>query len=258
MAPDDARQLFLSQLDVIERIVGALCRRHGVAGDDASDFGSWVKLRLIENDYAVIRKFRGESSLATYLTVVIAMLFRDYRVQRWGRWRPSAAARREGTLAVRLETLVYRDGHRLEQAADILRTAGQPGLSDREVVALFRRLPRRVPRPRLDSSAEPAEGVPAVAGADDALLQSERATDQAAANRVLTAALEALATEDRLVVRMHFWEGLSIADIARALGLPQKPLYRRMERALATIRARLVQSGATDSEAREALNEWTA
>src|SRR5690242_4202099 len=137
--------LFLSQLGWIERVLAVTCRRHALARDEAEDFASWVTLRLIEDDYAVFRKFRGESSLTTYLAVVIAMLFRDYRTQRWGRWRPSAAAQRRGPLAIRLETLVYRDRLRLEQAAELLRTAGQTRLSDRDLAAVLSELPARRP-----------------------------------------------------------------------------------------------------------------
>src|SRR5947208_3040379 len=43
--------------------------------DDVEDFASWVKLRLIDGDYAVIRKFQGRCSPATYLTVVIRRLY---------------------------------------------------------------------------------------------------------------------------------------------------------------------------------------
>src|SRR6266498_2338556 len=88
MTPERQRleALFLSQLGWIERVVAAICRRHGLARDDAEDFASWTTLKLIENDYAVLRKFRGESAVTTYLAVVIAMLFRDYRTHRWGRW----------------------------------------------------------------------------------------------------------------------------------------------------------------------------
>ena len=38
--------------------------------DDREDMVSDVFLTLIENDFAVLRHFRGESSLATYLTVI--------------------------------------------------------------------------------------------------------------------------------------------------------------------------------------------
>ena len=100
MAPpfsrDEAEQLFLAHLGVIERIIAAMARRHALVGDDADDFASWTRTRLIENDYAILQKFAGRSSMSTYLTVVVANLFRDYRVQQWGRWRSSVAAKRLG------------------------------------------------------------------------------------------------------------------------------------------------------------------
>jgi RNA polymerase sigma factor for flagellar operon FliA len=40
-------------------------------GVEADDFASHPKLKLIEDDYAILRKFQGRSSLRTYLTVVI-------------------------------------------------------------------------------------------------------------------------------------------------------------------------------------------
>lgn len=53
------------------------------ANDDgpAEDLESEVRLRLLEDDYAVLRKHRGDSSLVTCLTVVIANMFRDYRIR---------------------------------------------------------------------------------------------------------------------------------------------------------------------------------
>src|SRR5215211_7323506 len=101
--------VFVRHLDWIQRTSAAVCRRHGLQRADAQDFTSWVTLRLVENDYAILRRFRGESALTTYLVVVVATLYREYRVKRWGRWRPSAAARRAGPVAVRLETLVHRE-----------------------------------------------------------------------------------------------------------------------------------------------------
>ena len=44
-----------------------------------------MKLKLIENDYAILAKFQGKAKLSTYLTTVIHNMFRDYRIQKWGR-----------------------------------------------------------------------------------------------------------------------------------------------------------------------------
>jgi RNA polymerase sigma factor (sigma-70 family) len=54
---------------------------------------------------------------------------------------------------------------------------------------------------------------------------------------VAEAALAALEPEDRTIVELRYREGLSVADVARALGLAQKPLYRRLDRLLAHLRA---------------------
>src|SRR5262245_50618041 len=84
---------FLSNLGTIERIITTICRRYLLAHDDCDDFGSYVKIRLMDEDYAVFAKFQGRSSLPTYLMVVIRNCFRDHRSARWGRWRASAEAR---------------------------------------------------------------------------------------------------------------------------------------------------------------------
>lgn len=242
---------FLGQLDWIERVASSICRRHGVSQDDADDFTSWVKLRLVEDDYAVFAKFRGESSITTYLTVVIAMLWRDHRAQHWGRWRPSAAARRKGTLATRLEALVYRDRLPVGQAGEILRTSGQTSLSDRQLSALLTELPMRSPGRPVQVGTESSKEPNGSSRADDVIA----ADDAESSRKAIESALERLPAEDRVMLRMRFWEGLSVADIARGLGLPQKPLYRRMERALRELRRLLEQAGVSREEAHLLLTE---
>ena len=246
---------FLQHLVQIDRIAAKMARLQGLSGDDAADMSSWVRLKLVENDYAAFRKFRGESAISTYLTVVIAMLARDYRVQRWGRWRPSAAARRNGNIAVRLEALVHRQGYRLHQAAEILRTSGETRLSDREVAGLFARLPSRQPlRPR-DVGPDSLGSLPASATAD-ALVDTEAVErEQSRAHETLDRVMTDLPAEDRVLLRMRFWENLSVAEIARGLHVDQKPLYRRIDRLLTVLRERLTANGVTREQISELLNE---
>jgi RNA polymerase sigma factor for flagellar operon FliA len=241
-----AESLFLRHLSIIDGVAGSLARRHGLSGDEAADFKAWIRLKLIEDDYAVLRKFRGESAIGTYLTVVIAMLARDYRAQHWGRWRPSAAARRSGELAVRLETLVHRKGHRLSEAGEILRTAGETTLSDRELAGIFAQLPSRLPIRPVAVGAEPLNAVEASDGADTLVAERIRDEEQRLVQEALEQSLSDFTPEDRLIVRLCYWEDMSVADIARGLRLEQKPLYRRLNRMLATLRTRLTQAGVTE------------
>lgn len=247
--------LFLDNLGWIERSVASLCRRHGLSDQDTEDFAQEAKSKLVEDDYAVLRKFRGESSITTYLTVVIAMLFRDYRVGRWGRWRPSAEARRRGQLAVRLETLVYRDGYRFDQAAEMLRTSGETDLSDRELATFLAELPARTPLRPVEIGPEPLARTPGTTRADDLVMSEEVEAQRRAVDEALSRALERLPPEDRLIVRMWSEDGLSVADIARGLGLQQKPLYRRIKRALAQLRRQLEAAGITREQVRTLLGE---
>ena len=247
--------VFLENLTLIDRIAAALARRNGFVGEDAVDFASWVKLRMVEDEYAVFRKFRGDSAVGTYLTVVIAMLARDYRVRHFGRWRPSAAARRVGVVAVKLEALVRRQGYRLEQAAEILRTSGDTRLSDRELVGVLAQCPLRPPLRPLEVGAEQLAGVESNAVAEVLVISDETEQERRRVWSALAAAIRAYPVEDRLILRMRFWDELSIADIARALSLQQKSLYRRIDRLLADLRGRLVATGLSADECRLLLSE---
>ena len=55
--------------------------------------------------------------------------------------------------------------------------------------------------------------------------------------------------EDRLLLRLRFWQGLSVADIAALLKLEAKPLYRRYERLMRELREALEAQGLGPSEA---------
>lgn len=237
-----AEALFLENLGFIERVTGALCRRHGIEGDEAEDVVAWVRLLVMEDDYAVLRKFRGESTVTTYLTMVLSLSFREHRIRERGRWRPSAAAQRLGHTAVRLETLVHRDGYRLEDAANVMRSAGTTDLSDRELATLLAALPRRAPLRPVQVDAQALE-VAHAPGADDPAEAAEADAERTAAEEALDRALGGLPASDRVVVHLRYWEGLSVADVARGLGVPQKPLYRTLERALRRMRTELESAG---------------
>lgn len=237
----DPSVLYLEHLQLIDRISDALCRRNGVRDADAADFAADVRLKLLQDDYAVLRKYRGDSSIATFLTVVIGNLFRDHRIKLWGKWRPSAEARRRGEVAVLLETAVYRDGRTFEEACVALEQSPRTQADRTELRRVFAELPRRVrPRPADDADLDAVE---APEQADGELLEQERRARFRAASAALHRALAELPHEDCLIVRLHYLEGMPVADIARALHLQQKPLYPRIRRLLRDLSKRLEGEG---------------
>jgi RNA polymerase sigma factor (sigma-70 family) len=235
--------LLVDNLALVERVAAALARRHQLGREDARDFTAWIKLRLLENDYAILRKFRGESKIGTYLTVAIAMLARDYRAEHWGRWRPSVAAQRIGSIAVQLETMVYRDGLQVTHAGELLRTAGKTFLSDTQLAHMLARLPSRSPLRPVKVDSEMLAGLSAQKGADSTLEEQSSRDERRNVEDALESAVGLLPPDDRVVLRMHFWEGMTVAEIARSLSIEQKPLYKRFDRLLGSLKKSLIASG---------------
>jgi RNA polymerase sigma factor for flagellar operon FliA len=242
----EMEQRLLAHLPEIDRIVAFVCRRNGLEKAEADDFRSLVHLKLIENDYEVLRRFRGQSTLRTYLTVVVQRRFLDHRISEWGKWRPSAEARRLGPVAVELERLTGRDGLTLGEAIETMRTrAGEPP-SRETLLDLAAKLPARAPRRFVGE--DHAEALPARENVErDAIArQAAQTGDRAAA--ALKEAISSLPAQDRLILRMRFGDGFTVARIASILQLDQKALYRRIAGILAGLKDGLESAGLSRPE----------
>jgi RNA polymerase sigma factor (sigma-70 family) len=239
--------LFLSSLPVIEDVTAQVCRRHRLAAAEADDFRSEVRLHFIERHYDVLRRFQGRSTLQTYLTVVIQRLFLDYRNRLWGKWRPSMEAKRLGPTAILLERLVSRDGWSFEQAAEMLRV-NHGVVVDETLSALYVKVSQRLPYRQLAPESEATEIKSSSPAPDTNVLRAEQDFLAKRVHTALDRARQALAPEERLILRMRFEDAVPVADIARALHLNQKRLYRTIERLLADLRKRLEADGVSGDE----------
>ena len=247
----NSESVFLANLALIDRLITLIARRHALSASDAEDFGSWAREKIIDDDYAVIRKFGGRSSLSTYLTTVLVNLFRDYRNARWGRWRPSAEAKRRGPIAIRLEELIYRDGHRLREAVQILQALGTP-LSDADLTRLATALPVRRGHDEVSIESVEATLVAASPGSE------HDGDDMRGLEKLLDSLVASLPAEDAVIMRMRFWSEMSVAEIARTLRIEQKPLYRRLDGIQAKLKAALESRGVDRTRAIEILGGATA
>lgn len=239
-------QQFLEQLPVIERATAFICRRYNLSPADSEDFASVVKLKLIENDYAILRKFEGRSTFSTFISITIRRMLFDLWIHERGRWNPSAEAKRLGEAGVALETMLVRDERPLAEVIPIL--ASSFGLSTTQVEAMASRLPSRRPRSRLVDLAcvDEETGIAAEVVEDDAMAKERTALAHRAAG-VIRGALEALPADDRAILRLRFFAGLTVAEIARSLHLDQKLLYRRIGQHFTAIREALGKAGIGDA-----------
>jgi RNA polymerase sigma factor (sigma-70 family) len=239
MAPAD---VFEQHLDEINRIIAFVCKRNHLAPQDCDDFRQHVHLKLLEDDCAVLRKFEGRSALTTYLTTVIQRLFSQHRVALWGKWRPSAEAKRLGDKAITIERMITRDDHTLQETINILTTQASASYTRAEIEALYVRLPPRQPRPVL----VPDNAIPEVeapSAADDDLLRQQRERTARGIAQAMDPVIESMEAEDKLILKMRFWHAAKVPDIAAALHLDQKRLYKRLDKLNATLREALQRAG---------------
>jgi RNA polymerase sigma factor for flagellar operon FliA len=242
--------LYSQHADVIEAALNYARRAHRLSADAGEEFASWARLRLIDNDCAVLRKFEGRSSLRTFLITVAQRLFLDWRNAEWGKWRPTADARRGGPVAIEMERLIVRDQMPFGEAASTLVARGVAA-SREECETAWAALPQRPGRRVTDESALAHVAAPGLAS--DPLMAEERRARAAAASAAMAQALASLAPQDQLIIKLRFHDGFTVARIAQLIQEDQKALYRRFDRLLAAIRSSMTASGVSAADAAELL-----
>ena len=233
-APIDGPALVAGHLPQIDRSIALVSRRRRLSPDEAQELASEVYLRLLQHDAAVLRCFRSESGLGTFLVVVIQRVLLDMLVARAGKWRPSASARRLGRVAILLERLVYHDGLGLREAAPMVRERLGVAFNDDELHFMLMLLPARCRR-RMVGERELEQVHAEAPNAEELLLQATAAPER----RRVAAALASLPEEDRQLIGLRFVSGMRLCEIARLRRIDEKQIYRRFQRSLGRIRARI-------------------
>jgi RNA polymerase sigma factor (sigma-70 family) len=227
-------------LPLVRRVIATVCLHRCLFGADAEDTAQEVLLKLLADDCADFAGFRGESSLETFVSVVTMRACIDEIRRRRGRWRPSTASRRLGFAAVCLEELVYRDGLSFEEAVAKLLAEGVVG-SREALDEVWPQIPARSARVFI-----PQEDAPEPVASDDPERQAEAREREAQESRrsaALDEVLSGLPPEDRFIVRRLFYDGRTVAEVAREVGIDQRPLYRRRDKLLEHLRRELEKRG---------------
>lgn len=236
----DLPHQWLEQNEAAVRLaVSRVARRRKLRPDMRDELLSALWCHLVKNDYRVLRRYRGESRIATYLVTVGDRLALDMRAAELGKWRPSAQARRTGAHAVMFERMVARDGdcpHRAREAT--LKLTGI-AVTDEFVEATAQR--GRAGSRRFVE----LQDVEADATTDPwtALVQRRDDDRGVALARKLRRAIERLPDDDRALLLMRHEQGLRVSLIARTLGVGQQRLYTRFESIYTRLRRDLVGHG---------------
>jgi RNA polymerase sigma factor (sigma-70 family) len=209
--------------------------------DDIEEFSAELKLRLVENDYAILRRYEGRSPFLTFIVAVAFRLLRDYRVHQWGKWHSSAEAQRLGPLAVELERMVHREGRTIDDAVPIL-LSQHPGATRADLERIMDRLPPRIRRRQV-----PIEEAAELPSAED-VADIDHFETAGRISAIISRFIEALPEQDRLLFQLRFEVAMPVAQIARSLGLDVGTLYRRLYKHFDALRTALTHSGISSSE----------
>jgi hypothetical protein len=142
---------------------------------------------------------------------------------------------------------MVRDGRSFDEVVETLRT--NHGLEMGPALqALCVKLAKRAPARQFVPEVE-ADDVPSpVPQPEDNVLRGEQEFFAKRVQAALDRARQTLPPEDGLILKMRFEDAVPVADIARALHLNQKRLYRSIEILLAMLRKRLEAEGISREE----------
>lgn len=238
---DQAFEPSSEQWALLSQVVREVSRGRGMPPEDAEDFEQTVMLKVVERRFDIFLQFRGLSSLRTYLRVVVARMLLDWQNQRYGKWRPSAAAVRLGEYGVALDRLINRDGYTVDQAVTIVETwNGAP--SARTLHRTAAQIPRRLPPRRMLSHSLQDEPM---LDFDDPLQADERERHEARLHETLALAVSRLSSDDRRLLALRYEQERSVREVADMMNTDAKALYRRYERLLRGLSRTFAEHGFT-------------
>ena len=226
----DYERLVVDNLSLIDSVVRSIAHRYRLSADEAEELRASIRLKLVDNDYEVLRKFQGRSSVRTYLTTVATRHFLDARNAKWGKWRPSAQARRLGPVAMLLDRLITRDGLQFEQAVQTIEARDDVASSRQELEALLLQLPQRTKRRfvgerELDAASPVVGSEKEVVASLDSPRQADRVESALSSARSSARAVD---SQDALLR----WVTVRFRTCCRF----RKSLYRRSKRSCAALR----------------------
>jgi DNA-directed RNA polymerase specialized sigma24 family protein len=198
--------------------------------DDAMDLYVHVCERLAADDCARLRRHDpGKGSLAAWLSTVVRRMLVDWVRSSHGRKRLFGSIRELSEIDQRVFELYYWRRHSLSEIAGLVLLDGQ-GIGLAAVFESLERVERALTeRQRADlltlsartgtaMALDDEEGEPVIQVVSEDL-DPEEALLAANRDRSLASALLTLPAEDRVIVSMRFLDGLTLAEIKRALHL---------------------------------------
>jgi RNA polymerase sigma factor (sigma-70 family) len=220
-------------------------------------------LDILRNDnYRVLREFKGNAQLTTYLTAIISRRAVDRIRKKLGRGREKERAAELGNIGLILFQRVIKDGYPLQDVYNELRANGNfPGTLE-ELETMLHKIKGKNPGSHQPGPANGNNGNPVVKNGtsineDEYVIPDTKSDPQALLmekqrqleiHRAIRDIIAPLSGEERLLLRLRFpahedEKTAPVEQIANALGITPKAVYKRITRLLKKCRQQLDSRG---------------
>jgi len=228
----------------IEDTIRSICIRHDIDDEEAEEFAAYVKYRLVEDDYKIIRKFKGISHIKTYLHTVISRIFLDEKRKQQGRWRSSKKAQNMGEAAVRLEELIYKYNYTFDEAYEVLKINYKLTLDKNEAYDMALKLKRKKAKDIKIEGEELLVNIPSRGLRPDEALHKKKLIEiQGQIETIIDAMRQRLSAEDRLILKMRFEDNLKVSVIAKVLMRNRNDIDKGIKSILGELKEGILRKG---------------
>jgi len=234
-------------------LIERLCILKELTEDEKEEFTSYA----LEKVVIAFKKFKGKSSERTYLTIVIRNAFQDFIRQKRGRWRVPQKVKKLGQEAELLFTLRYREGRDFDDAYNILSSCFNSVPSVQVIKDLWEKLEEFYTRQKPvyvsfeDITARELYLSSLVENVDSSLTEQKY--------EELIVLLEKLVNElpedYRLILRMHFEQGVKISALARIFNTTRGKMERRIKKILKVLKEQILKAGVKEDLISETLKK---
>ena len=239
--------------------------------NEALELSNQVLDTLKRDNYKVLREFKGNARLTTYITAIISHRAVDLIRKKLGRDREKERAKELGDFGLLVYQRVIKDGYPLSNVFDELRTDNRFSGSMEELEALVQKIKGKGKNPGisfsngLESTANGSvvkKGTFIGVNKDELVIPDGRNDPQEIVmenqrkrkmDEVIKNIISQLNGEEQMLLRMRFPFGeneapQSVAQISTVLGITQKGVYKRMTRLLKKCKDKLDREGVKISD----------
>ncbi len=217
--------------------------------DEAMEKYVYVCRKLAENDFATLKRFRQQGGdnppkFTTWLASVTHNLCVDAHRATHGRRQLPRAILRLSEFDREVFRLYYWKGYSLDEIEQ--RSANTPGFTTNAVAESLSHMRETLTGPSAHQYVQPSAVPFDEENAGFGFTETDH--DLVELLGSLNTWLDELSDQERMIIRLRFWEGMTGSEIAKAMKIsPEERVYPLLQNTLSRLRERALQTYATKS-----------